>query len=65
VLLQPGESKSVTVEADPHLLARFQGKNGLGQWRITKGAYRIALGRSAVDLVSTAEATLTGRTFGR
>lgn len=63
--LKPGESKTVTFEADPRLLARFEGKTSLGQWRIAQGAYRIALGRSAGDLVLTKEAVLTARVFGQ
>jgi beta-glucosidase len=39
VELKPGESRTVTVKADPRLLARFDGKNGLGQWRIAAGTY--------------------------
>jgi beta-glucosidase len=65
VELKPGESRTVTVAADPRLLARFDGKNGLGQWRIADGTYRVALGKSAGELVHTAEAPLTGRVFGR
>jgi beta-glucosidase len=65
VELKPGESKTVTVTADPRLLARFDGKQGLGQWRITEGTYRVALGKSAGELVSTAEASLTAREFGK
>jgi beta-glucosidase len=65
VELQPGESKDVTVTADPRLLARFDGKTGLGQWRIAAGTYRIALGKSAGDLVATADTRLTARVFGR
>jgi beta-glucosidase len=53
------------VKADPRLLARFDGKNGLGQWRITEGTYRVALGKSAGELVATAEAPLTARIFGQ
>jgi beta-glucosidase len=64
VELAPGASKSVTVKADPRLLARFDGKNGLGHWRITEGSYRIALGKSAGELVLTGQAPLTGRVFG-
>jgi beta-glucosidase len=64
--LKPGESKTVTVTvtADPRLLARFDGKNGIGQWRIMDGTYRVALGKSAGDLVLNAEAPLTARVFG-
>ena len=63
VELAPGESKTVTLTADPRLLARFD--VGTGQWRTTEGTYRVALGRSAGDLVSTAEAPLLARVFGR
>jgi beta-glucosidase len=65
VELAPGESKTLTMKADPRLLARFDGKSGLGQWRITEGTYRVALGKSAGELVLTAEAPLTARAFGK
>jgi len=65
VELKPGESRTVTVAADPRLLARFDGKNGLGQWRITEGTYRVALGKSAGELMLTADAPLTARVFGK
>jgi beta-glucosidase len=65
VELAPGASRTVTITADPRLLARFDGKNGLGQWRIAAGAYRVALARSASDVISTAEASLAARVFGR
>ena len=62
VELAPGASRTVTVTADPRLLARFDGT--AGQWRIAAGPHRVALGRSAGDLVLTAEAPLTARVFG-
>jgi beta-glucosidase len=62
VVLQPGESKHVTVTADPRLLARFDGN--AGRWRIAEGSYRIALGRSAEDLVLSADVQLAVRLFG-
>jgi beta-glucosidase len=65
VELAPGASKAVTVKADPRLLARFEGSNGLGRWRITKGVYRVALGKSADDFVLTAQAPLEPRVFGK
>lgn len=65
VILKPGESKTITLKADPRLLARFEGKNGLGQWRIAAGTYRVGLGKSAGELISTAEAPLTERIFGK
>ncbi len=65
VELKPGEAKTITLHADPRLLARFDGPNGLGQWRIAEGTYRVALGRSAGDVVRASGATLRGRAFGR
>jgi beta-glucosidase len=63
VELAPGASRTVTIAADPRLLARFDGTSG--QWRITGGPHRVALGRSAGELVSTAEVPLSARAFGR
>lgn len=62
VELQRQESRSVTVTADPRLLARYDGD--ARQWHITEGTYRIALGKAADDLVLTAEAPLLERLFG-
>jgi beta-glucosidase len=61
--LASGESRRVTVTADPRLLARFDAT--AGQWRIAAGTYRVALGKSAGDLVLTAEVSLASRLFGR
>jgi beta-glucosidase len=44
----------VTLTDDPRLLARYDGS--AGRWRITQGTYRVALGKSAEDLVLTADA---------
>jgi beta-glucosidase len=63
VELRPGEAKHVTLVADPRLLARFDTQ--AGRWRITKGAYQIALGKSAGDLLLTAQAQLSAQLFGR
>jgi beta-glucosidase len=62
VELRPGESRTVTVTADPRLLARFDGASG--QWRIAEGTYRVALGRAADDLTLTSETRLAERRFG-
>lgn len=62
VELRPGESRRVTVTADPRLLAHFDGT--AGQWHIAGGTYTVALGRSAGDLVLTAEAPLQEALFG-
>jgi beta-glucosidase len=62
VELQPGESRRVSMTADPRLLARFDG--GAGQWRVAGGTHRVALGKSAEDLVLAADAPLGARLFG-
>jgi beta-glucosidase len=62
VELQPGESKEVTVTADPRLLARFDSK--AQQWRISAGSYKFALATSAEAPVLTAEAQMKPRLFG-
>jgi beta-glucosidase len=62
VQLSPGESRSVTMTAEPRLLARYDAD--AGRWHIAEGGYRVALGKAADDLVLTAEARLTERRFG-
>jgi beta-glucosidase len=54
--LKPGEKQDVTLTVDPRLLASFSG----GKWRIAKGGYRFALGRSAEDLDAPVEVKLGG-----
>ena len=63
VELEPAETRRVTIEADPRLLARYDG--GARSWRISSGRYTVAVGSSAVALRLTAEVELTGRSFGR
>jgi beta-glucosidase len=63
VELGPGESATVTITADRRLLARFDGQ--AGSWHMAGGTYRVALGRSADDLVANAEVTLAEQRFGR
>jgi len=61
VELRPGESRQVTMTADRRLLARFDGLDGInGSWRIAAGTHRVAIGRSANNLVLTAEAAMPG-----
>jgi beta-glucosidase len=62
VELKPGESRQMTLTADPRLLARFD--IGAGQWRIAGGEYAIALGKSADDLTLNDKTELTERLFG-
>jgi len=63
VELKPGESRRVTIDVDLRLLARFDGQ--ANQWRIADGPYRIAVGKSADELIASADATLQARLFGR
>lgn len=67
VELEPGESRRVTLLADPRLLARYDGSHdgGAGSWRIEPGGYAVAVGSSAVAPRLTAEVELAGRAFGR
>jgi beta-glucosidase len=62
VELNPGESRELTLTADPRLLARFDGD--AGQWHVADGTYKVALGKSADDLELMAETTLTETLFG-
>jgi beta-glucosidase len=61
--LAPGATQRVTVEADPRLLARYDGS--AKSWRIRPGAYTAAVGTSAIAMRLQAAVELTGRTFGR
>jgi beta-glucosidase len=60
--LRPGETRRVTIKADPRLLARFDGKtNG---WKIAGGVHQVAVGKSAADLLLTSQVQLSARQFG-
>jgi beta-glucosidase len=61
--LQPGESRSIAVTADPRLLARFDA--AALEWRIAQGPHRIVLGPDAQTAAASANVTLRGRSFGR
>ena len=61
VALAPGESRPVTVEVDPRLLASFDSTTG--KWRIAAGRYRIALAKSASEQVIVREIELPARSF--
>jgi beta-glucosidase len=63
VELEPAETRRVTIEADPRLLARYD--DSQRSWRIRSGGYTVAVGASAVALQLAAEVELTGRSFGR
>jgi beta-glucosidase len=63
VALGSGESRRVTIVAEPRLLARYD--MDAAAWHIAPGAYRVAVGRAADDLVLGTETELTERRFGR
>ena len=63
VELEPGAVRRVTIEADPRLLARYDGN--AAAWRIEPGSHAVAVGASAVALRLAAEVALTGRVFAR
>jgi beta-glucosidase len=60
VELKRGDSRTVTLTAEPRLLARHD-----AAWHIAPGRRRVAVGRAADDLVLTAETELAERRFGR
>jgi beta-glucosidase len=62
VELEAGQSRSVTVTAEPRLLARYDGD--AGEWHVVAGVYRVAVARAADDLVLTGQAQLPERRFG-
>jgi beta-glucosidase len=62
VELEPGETRRVIIEADPRLVARYDGS--VASWRIESGGYAVAVGASAVALELAAEVHLAGRVFG-
>ena len=62
VELAAGASRSVTVAADPRLLARHDAD--AGQWHVAAGLYRVMVGRAADDLVLGGEVELEQRSFG-
>ena len=64
VELEPGESRRVTIEADPRLLARYDGGAGMLAYQ-RRAAMRWRSGASAVAPRLTAEVELAGRSFAR
>jgi beta-glucosidase len=59
VELDPGESRQVSLTADPRLLARFD--QGSGQWRIAEGSHEVVVGKEAGSSELTGEVELDGR----
>ncbi len=61
--LAPGESKQVTLTADPRLLAHFDWAKQ--KWQIKEGVHEIALGKSAGDLSLNSSVKLSAQLFGK
>ncbi|WP_309646267.1 beta-glucosidase [Phenylobacterium sp.] len=61
VALKPGETKRVSVTADPRLLAAYD--TTLPGWRIAAGAVEVVVGASAEDVALRGDATLSARTL--
>jgi beta-glucosidase len=57
VSLAPGESRRVSVEVDPRLLAHWRN----GGWQVDAGTYQVATGRSAGDLGAATGVKLAAR----
>ncbi len=62
VELKAGESRRITLTADPRLLARFD--MAASRWRIAAGTHRVVVGRSAGDDVLGGEVDLQEQIFG-
>ncbi|MCQ8241507.1 beta-glucosidase family protein [Rhizosaccharibacter radicis] len=59
LFLRPHESRTVTLAADPRLLAEFDGNSD--RWRVKAGHYQVFLARSATDIVHTADTDLSAQ----
>lgn len=61
VTLAPGESRTVTMAADPRLLADWD--IARHDWHVRGGPAEVTLGRSAIDAAATAQVRLSERRF--
>jgi beta-glucosidase len=61
VELKPGESRRVTLTAEPRIVADYDTR--LPGWRVAAGRYRVAIARHAADRALVQTATLTGSTM--
>lgn len=61
VTLDPGESRRVTLTAEPRILADYD--TSLPGWRIAGGSYRVAIARDATDRSMTLTTTLDAATM--
>ncbi len=61
VALKPGESRRLTLAADPRLLANWDAQ--ARRWRLEAGAYQIFVGTDAADSVLAGSAKVQGTTL--
>ncbi|WP_144672455.1 beta-glucosidase [Arthrobacter sp. U41] len=61
--LDVGESRTVSLDVDPRLLATYD--TDRGQWHTAGGSYRVALGHAAGDSALEADVLLAESWFGR
>ena len=61
VALKPGETRHVTVTADPRLLAAFDVAGR--RWSLAGGDYQVAVGASSADLALKGSARLQARSI--
>ena len=61
VALAPGETRRVTITAEPRILAEYD--VALPGWRIAAGPHAVAVARNAIDAGLTGSADLTPRTI--
>lgn len=59
--LKPGESRRVTLTAEPRVIADYD--TALPGWRIAAGKYRVALARDATDRTTVLDVTLDAATM--
>lgn len=63
ISLKPGETREVTIEADPWLLLSYD--ETAGNWTRPRGEYRFFVGKSAGEPMLTGSAVLTAATENR
>lgn len=60
-VLKPGESRTITIKADPRLLASFDAASQ--RWVVKPGRVKIEIARSATDPVLSTQVTLSGQSL--
>jgi len=61
LMLQPGETRRVTLTAEPRILASYD--TALPGWSVAGGSYRVTIARDALDGALSAQTTLSPQTL--